>query len=224
MNPAPAASLLAYLAQVPDPRGRQGRRHPAAAMLAAIVCALLSGVNNLSAIVQWLHSQDREVWHLLGFTRRPPKDHAFRDLLAAISPEQLERLLTAWILDQTQDSNPLPTDRLDPIALDGKKLRGSLGPHGKMVHLLALFQWRTGLALSQTAVGETNEHKAAVPLIRSVVLKGRVVTGDAMFCQRELCQEIVDHGGHYLFVVKDNQPALEEAIAAEFKAAFSPLY
>ena len=55
-----------------------------------------------------------------------------------------------------------------------------------------------------------------------MVLEGRVVTGDAIFCQRDLSKEIVDQGGHYFFVVKDNQPSLKEAIAAEFQAAFSP--
>ena len=48
--------------------------------------------------------------------------------------------------------------------------------------------------------------------------------GDAMFCQRDLCQEIIDNQGHYFFVVKDNQPSLREALAAEFTAAFSPLH
>ena len=81
----------------------------------------------------------------------------------------------------------------------------------------------TGCTLSQTRVDEqTNEAKTALELLRGLVLKGRVVTGDAMFCQREVCQQVLDQGGHYFFVVKDNQPALKEAIAAEFTADFSP--
>jgi hypothetical protein len=43
-----------------------------------------------------------------------------------------------------------------------------------------------------------------------------------MYCQRELCQQIIDSGGDYLFVVKDNQPELKEAIVAEFRPGFSP--
>jgi len=92
----PAGNLLAYLAQVPDPRGRQGRRHPLAAMLAAVVCAMLCGARGYSAIVQWLHALPVPWWHRLGFTRRPPKDHAFRDLLAAIPPEVFEAVVRTW--------------------------------------------------------------------------------------------------------------------------------
>jgi predicted transposase YbfD/YdcC len=91
------------------------------------------------------------------------------------------------------------------------------------VHLLSLLDQRTGCTLSQSRVdAKTNEHKAALELLLGMVLEGRVITGDAMFCQREVCQQIRDRGGHYFFVVKDNQPALRESIAAEFKAAFSP--
>jgi len=56
-----------------------------------------------------------------------------------------------------------------------------------------------------------------------MVLQGKLITGDAMFCQRGLCQQIVDQGGDYLFVVKDNQPELRAAIEAEFQPGFSPL-
>ena len=61
------------------------------------------------------------------------------------------------------------------------------------------------------------EAKTAVDLLKTIVLKGRLVTGDAMFCQRELCQQIVDSGGDYLFVVKDNQPELKAAAAIEVR-------
>ena len=96
MEPAPAGSLLAHLAQIPDPRGRQGRRHPLEAMLASVVCAMLQGARGYSAIAQWIHDQDVELWHTLGFTRWPPKLGAFRKLLMALSPTHFEGALADW--------------------------------------------------------------------------------------------------------------------------------
>lgn len=221
MTAVPAGNLLAYLAQVPDPRGRQGRRHSLAAMLAAVVCAMLCGARGYSAIVQWLHALPVPWWHRLGFTRRPPKDHAFRDLLATVSPEAFEATVRAWVSAALGEA--IPEDELRAIALDGKTLRGTLTPHQRAVHLLSLFDQRMGCVLSQQRVDEkTNEHKAALELLKTIVLKDCVVTGDAMFCQREICQQIIDSGGDYFVVVKDNQPSLQETIAAEFRAAFSP--
>ncbi len=222
MKPAPAGSLLTFLSQVPDPRGRQGRRHSLEAMLASIVCALLQGARGYSAISQWVHDQEVELWHALGFTRRPPRLGAFRKLLMALSPVHFERALADWVRSCLGTSG---TDQLEAVALDGKTLCGTLQPHQRAVHLLSLLDQRTGCVLSQSRVdGKTNEHKEALQILKTLVLQGRVITGDAMFCQREVCQEIRDRGGHYFFVVKDNQPTLKAAIAAEFKAAFSPYH
>lgn len=220
MQPAPAGSLLAFLAQIPDPRGRQGRRHVFAATLAAVVCAMLQGARGYAAMAQWCHLQPVEVWHALGFTRRPPKKGAVRKLLMAVAPEELERAVSAWV---TQCVETLPAQSLEPVAIDGKSLCGTLRAHHRIVHLLSALDHRTGCTLSQCRVEEkTNEAKAALELLKNLVLKGRVVTADAMFCQREICQQIIDSGGHYLVVVKDNQPNLRETIAADFQAAFSP--
>lgn len=206
--------------QLPDPRRAQGRRHSLAAMLAATVCGLMCGARGYSAIAQWLHCQPVEVWHLLGFTRRPPKWKAFRDLLIRINPDDLERVVREWTGGRVVRSEPL-----DAVALDGKTLCGTLAAHGRSVHLLSLFDQRTGCVLSQMEVpGDTNEAKAALTILKTLVLEGRVVTADAMFCQKEVCRALTDSGGDYLIVVKDNQRELKDAIAGDFLPGFSPLH
>lgn len=220
MQPARAGSLLAFLAQIPDPRGRQGRRHSFTATLAAVVCSMMQGARGFAAMAQWSEVQSVEDLHALGFTRSPPKKGAIRKLLMALAPGHLERAVAAWVRHCLGDT---PAKSLQPVAIDGKSLCGTLREHQRIVHLLSAFDHQTGCTLSQCRVDEkTNEAKAALELLKSLVLKGRIVTGDAMFCQRELCQQIVDSGGHYLLVVKENQHNLRETIAAEFQAAFSP--
>lgn len=223
MQPAPAGSLLLALQQIPDPRGRQGRRHPLSAMLATVVCALLCGARSYSAIAEWIHGQEPCVWHWLGFWRRPPKLGAFRKLLMKLPPEALESVLQPWVDGLLPDG--ATTAALQPVAMDGKSLCGALAEHGRAVHLLSLLDQSTGFSLRQLEVpGKTNEHKTALELLKSIVLEGRVITGDAMFCQRDLCEQIVRDKGHYFFEVKDNQPELKQAIEAEFHSAFSPLH
>lgn len=225
MQPARAGSLIAYLAQVPDPRGRKGRRHPLSAMLTAVICAILCGHRGFTGITEWLHDQSVETWHALGFTRRPPLLDCFRDLLMKLDPQILQQVLSSWIEDGLKLS--LDPQDLQAVSVDGKTLCGSLRDHLPAIHLLAVVDHKTGYVLSQSAVdSKTNEHKAALELLKGMVLEGRVVTGDAMFCQRDLCQQIVDSGGDYLFQVKENQPNLLRDIEHEFaasEAAFSPL-
>ena len=163
-------------------------------MLAAVCCAILCGARGFKPIAQWVHDQDIALMHALGFTRTPPKWGAFRKLLIAIAPEEFERALTRWAEAAYAALPPESEngDVIEPIALDGKTARGSIGRHDGAVHLLSAMAQRCGLTLYQREVGgKTNEHKAALELLRGMVLKGRVVTGDAMFCQRDLCTQVV---------------------------------
>lgn len=222
MEACAGESLLAMLAAIPDPRGRKGRRHPLAAMLAAIVCGLLTGARGYKAIAQWTRTQGPSVWQWLGFTRKPPCPNSFRNLLLALDPPILESVLRRWV--ETLLEQPLP-DEARGTSLDGKTLCNTLTAHERNVQLLSLLDQQLGGVLSQQAVDPTtNEAKAALELLKTVVLQGRLITGDAMFCQREICQQIVDSGGDYLIVVKDNQAELKAAIEAEFQPGFSPRY
>lgn len=193
-------------------------------MLAAVVCAVLCGARGYRPIAQWIHLQEPATWHWLGFTRRPPCANCFRDLLKALSAEAFERIVRGWA--GRLPGIELSDDSLSAVSIDGKSLCGTLQPHARAIQLLAALDQQTGCVLSQTEVAHTtNEAKAALALLKQLVLKGRVIVGDAIFCQREICQEIRDRGGHYLFVVKDNQPTLLREIQAAFvdEAAFSPL-
>jgi hypothetical protein len=139
----------------------------------------------------------------------------------SLTPHAFEQAVRTWV--ETCLGEPLTEESLQAVAIDGKTLCGTLQPHERAVHLLSLFDHRTGFVLSQQRVdAKTNEAKTSLELLKTIALKGRVITGDAMFCQREVCQQVWDDGGHYFIVVKENQPTLQEEIAAEFKAAFSP--
>jgi hypothetical protein len=192
-------------------------------MLATVVCAVLCGHRSYAAIVQWLHLQSPATWHKLGYTRKPPQSTCFETLMARLSPEELGAALTRWIQDGLNISLD---DELQAVSIDGKSLRGTLCDHEQAIHLLAALDHKLGGVLSQVDVdSKTNEHKAAMDLLENLVLKGKVIIGDAMFCQHEICNEIRDKGGHYFFVVKDNQPTLRREIASSFAEteAFSPL-
>lgn len=225
MESAPGGSLLTFLSQVPDPRGRKGRRHCLSAMLTAVVCGLLCGHRGYTDLVEWLHELPVAVWHWMGYTRRPPQLDCFRDLLMKLDPVVLEAAFARWA--EAALGITLGEEDLQAVSLDGKSLCGTLRPHARAVHLLAVVDQRTGGVLRQCRVDEkTNEHKSALELLRTFVQQGRVVVGDAMFCHRGVCQEILDAGGDYLVAVKENQPGLLREISTEFAAApaaFSPL-
>ena len=117
-------------------------------------------------------------------------------------------------------------------SIDGKTLRGSRDGEIPGVHLVAAYAPDGQAVLGQLRVDcKTNEHKAALKLLGILPLAGKIVLGDAAFCQRDLAKQVIDQGGDYILFVKDNQPSLQTDLGAGFAyevaatgqaAAFSP--
>jgi hypothetical protein len=231
MDAAPGASLLTFLSQIPDPRSRRGRRHPLPAILGLVSCAILCGARGYTAIAQWAADHDIALMHRLGFTRRPPKLGGIRKVLIALDIAAFEAALTRWaesLPGRSCGRGPSPPEA---FAIDGKTARGSSDGLRKAVHLLSVVAHESGLTLAQGAVPDgvldkTNEHKAGLGLLMGLVLEGRLISGDAMLCQRALSAQILGQGGHYLSFVKENRPTLlrdiEAAFAPSTEGDFSP--
>ncbi len=221
MSRHPAGSLTAFLAEVPDPRGGPGKRHSLAAMLTHACSAMLCGCRGYAAIAQWGRDQPIEFMHRIGYHRTPASDGAFQSLLSRLDAAALETALARWAAPLLGES---AANKLHAVALDGKVSRGRLTALDAAVHLLAAIDQHTDRVLRQMRVdAPTNEPKAALELLKGLTLKGRVVTGDAMFRQRDLSRQVVASGGHSLWKVDDNQPSLKGAIASAFEPAPSPL-
>ena len=218
--PAVPASLWEVFAALPDPRDPRGRRHPLPALLSLTAVALLAGMRGLEAIAQFARDHGLPLRLALGFTRLDsPCKATLSNLFRALDIDAYERALAAWLAARCPDLG-------EALALDGKTLRGSAGYAVPGVHLLAAYAPKVAGVVGQLRVGgKTNEHKAALELLGVLPLAGKVFTGDAMFCQKDVCAKVLEGGGDYLWTVKDNQPTLHFDIAAMFAeaAAFSPL-
>lgn len=217
---SPAPALLEVFATLPDPRKPRGSRHPLPALLSLTTVALLAGMRSLEAIAQFGRDHGLAFRLLLGFTRLDaPGKGCLSYLFRRLDIAAFEQALARWILARCPEVG-------DAIALDGKTLRGSARKGVPGVHLLAAYAPKVTAVLGQLPVdAKTNEHKAALELLGLLPLEGKVVTGDAMFCQKDVCAKVLEGGGDYVFTVKDNQPQLHFNIAAMFaeSANFSPL-
>ena len=116
-------SLLAFLATVPDPRSRHGRRHPLSAILSLVCCAIMCGAKSYAAIGQWAQDQDITLIHRLGFTL--PARQVRRDPQGADGPgPQSVRARP----DPMGRGLVEPTDRRRSVTAGGLRLRRQVGP------------------------------------------------------------------------------------------------
>jgi predicted transposase YbfD/YdcC len=215
---------MGALKGVPDPRDARGKRYPWWFLLALVCCALASGQRSVHAIAHWITLHGAElVSHLQLRCPRVPSEstigRALRMLDVALLEQAVARVSAhlasavdgAGIIEMPQGG------KLRAQAIDGKTLRGTYA-HGQRVHLVSLCLHGSGIVLAQTAVAETSNEITAVPqLLAGRDLSGTVTTLDAMHTQRTTAQQIVDHHGHYLMVVKSNQAELHNSITLLFE-------
>jgi len=221
------SSLAAALGDGPDPRHARGKRHAWPLVLTLIGAALASGQQGVRAIGQWVEERAEELVALLRPPRaRLPSSATVRRALRAVDVEALEERVAAFVHGLTAPAAPARGARAPAwagLAVDGKAVRGA-NRHGASVHLVGLVRHADALVLGQVRVAaRSNEITAAPRLLAGRDLGGAVVTADALLTQRALAAQIRRQGGHYLMVVKENQPALHAALHRPFTEPPPPL-
>jgi len=214
--------LRRAFASLKDPRAGGNLQYDLASMLLAATGALLSNHLGVSAIAEWLAGQNEAVKKTLGFAKgTTPVQSTFQRLFARLEPEPLEKVLGAFF--DAKVVGPIRPRGSEGVAIDGKCQRGRLKfeeTKGTPCHLLSAFCHKSGLVLGQLALENKEAELTVAPqLIKQLERYGRVVTGAAMFCQRNLCQQVVELGGDYLFMVKGNQHSLQTELEIVFEPA-----
>jgi hypothetical protein len=208
-----ACMLWDVLGSIADRRGRKGRQFPLQAILAIAIAAMLAGANDLRAIFRWGRRLKPEALALFGIERAPC--HAtYHYVFQSLDGDALAKALGGFARGGVAPGH---------IAIDGKTLKGTRRLDAKALHVLSAFATGLSAVIGDIVVEPgQNEITAALAFLKDLLpLEGAVITGDAMFCQREICRAINDGEGDYLFVVKDNQPQLKASIAESF-GALSP--
>jgi predicted transposase YbfD/YdcC len=215
-------SLAAAFTRVPDPRRAASVAYPLAAILALAVTAILANQRSELAIAPWATRQPAERLRRLGFLAgRTPCQSTLQRLFCRLDGHALAEALSAHFAPVAV---PLPVVAgSQGVAIDGKAQRGRLPFQvgGSPVHALTAFCHEHGVVLAQEPI-ERGEEKSAAELtvapalVTRVAWPGRVLTGDALFCQRALCAQVLAAGGDYLLVVKENQPTLHADLALLF--------
>ena len=225
------ASFYRAFEQIEDGRKKRGKRYPLPLILTLVLLGKLAGETTISGIAQWV--QEREAWLgcALDWPKRFPCQATYTATLARCDGQEIasvmaQVLLKARSVEQcgTEPSRVLhqhPTPELLHTALDGKTLRGTLGHASENqppVHLVSLYECDSGLVLAQRAVAsKENEITAAQAFAQPLLLKGRIVSADAMHCQKKWCAQVHGFQGYYLLIAKGNQPTLHEDLQAFFE-------
>ena len=211
-------SLMEHLSQVADPRQRRGVRHPFSSILGLALLGLLGRLTEFAAIQRWA----KQHWHLLryplGFTRgKPPHATTLSRTLAKFSLEEFQAAFTGWL-------QAIVADETLVVAVDGKTSKQGLNAEGNPLQMLHVFaqDLKTCLAqwpLTGDKLTEPEVLKAHLQELFEKYPALRLLTGDALYAQRNLAEIIVASGHDYLFQIKGNQPDILDAAQTSLGSA-----
>lgn len=208
----PLDGFLDHFSALEDPRQAIKIRHPIAELLLVMLCAMIAGAEGWKDIETYGKSKLALLRELLPFQYGIPSDDTFRRFFRAIDPQAFQEAFTAFV------RSLFPGLASSLIAVDGKTLRGSHDGAVKALHLVSAFATEARLVLAQVATQEKSNEITAIPeLLKLLDLRGATVSIDAMGCQREIAQHIMEGGGHYLLGLKGNQGTLHADVRLFFE-------
>lgn len=223
MEPHPASRLAACFVDLVDPRIARCRRHSLLDLLTIAVCAVLGGADTMVEVADWGRAKRDWLEEWLVLPHGIPSHDTFGRVFARLDPVQFQAgffLLVQQVVATAPPETPTPV-----IALDGKTVRrsGDRQVGQSPLHVISAWATEQRLVLAQQVVDtHANEIRTLPDLLRQFCLTGQIITIDAIGCQTELAQQIVDGGGDYVLALKGNQEETFELVQDSFAIMDSP--
>lgn len=211
-------SLKEHFGELADYRRQKSVTHLLLDILFITICAVISGANDLKAVAVYAQRKERWLTGILTLVNGVPSYTTFWTVFALLSPEALEKCFVQWVQSKmiSQDGRV--------ISIDGKAQRGTAkkGKPHSFVHIVSAWSATGRLTLGQLKVdGKSNEITAIPKLLDVIDVEGAVVTIDAMGCQTEIADKIVEKGAGYVLALKGNQGNLVDEVENYYKQAES---
>lgn len=226
-----AFSVYQAFEQIRDGRHKRGVRYRSALILTLIVLAKLAGMTSLAGIAEWVRLRAGWLTQVLPNARGSfPCAATYSNVLRAVDAQQvtqvLNELLTRVAAMRREGEHgragagAIQEEGQGHVALDGKTLRGTLGHTAadqQKMHQLTLYDTQTGVLLKEQVTGEKqNELSIVSQFLTPVLVKGRIISADAMHTQHAFCFSVTRWDGDYVLIAKDNQPTLADDLRLFF--------
>ncbi len=207
--------FLDYFAQLDDPRRCYGnKRHELSDVLVLTILAVISGAESWVEVEEFGHYKEAWLKEFLQLPNGIPSHDTIGRIFSRLNPEHLESCFLNWVKSLIGINN-----NREVIAIDGKTLRRSYDGESKAIHMISAWAAQNGLVLGQIKTEDKSNEITAIPaLLQMIEVAGCTVTIDAMGCQRDIAEKILEKEGDYILALKGNQKTLHEDVKLFFEA------
>ena len=200
-------SIAQHFSDLSDPRIDRTKLHKLIDILVIAICAVIAGADNWEDVEEF--GQARLEWFqtFLELPNGIPSHDTFTRVFARLDPEQFQACFLRWIAAVSEVTNG------QVIAIDGKVLRRSQDRRNDKAAIDRVSAWAAAnrLVLGQVKVAEKSNEITAIPqLLEALEIAGCIVTIDAMGCQTDITEKIVEREADYVLGLKENQGHLYE--------------
>ncbi len=198
---------MEQLVSLEDPRVERTKRHKLLDIVTIAIGGTIGGADSWVDIELFGNAKEEWFKTFLELPNGIPSHDTFGDVLARLDPDQFQHGFMEWVQAIAQVTQG------EVVAIDGKTVRRShdrtLGKQA--IHLVNVWASANGLVLGQAKVEEKSNEITAIPkLLQLLELSGRIVTIDAMGCQKEIARQIIGAEADYLLAVTESQGRLYE--------------
>lgn len=204
-------SLKHYLSEVEDFRNQSSKnfRHSLLDILLLSICAVFSGAENFEEIALFGRDKEEFLRIFIDFPNGIPSHDTIRRVFIHLDAESFNRQFMVWVEDSIAGLGLC----FQQISIDGKTLRGSKSG----IHLVSAVASELGLSLAQVKTCEKSNEITAIPALLDILLiKGCIVSIDAMGTQHTIIEKILAKGGDYFLALKKNQKTLHREVEEQF--------
>lgn len=193
-------------------------KHNLVDILVIVMLSVLTGHNDFEEMIIFAEARIEILKQYIKLENGIPHKDTIKRVVAIIDPIELNLVFYRWLASIINKKNHVFLDEINKIvAFDGKTICGSDNIYNKALHILTAFDTENELVLGQLPVDEkTNEITVMPELIKILDLENTIITADALNCQYEIANAIIEKKGNYVLALKGNKGDLYEDVVDFF--------
>jgi len=197
-EPTPSPALTEYFAELDDPRRENSTDSPLHEIIILTICAVICGADGCTSIASFGEAKKDWLGKFLDLENGIPSHDTIGRLFGLLDPEAFEACFSQWVRAACKHVDG------EVVAIDGKTLRRSYdhASNKAALHMVSAWASENGVALGQVKTEETSNEITAIPELLEVLnLTGCIVTTDAMGCQTDIAEAIIDQEADYVLAL-----------------------